>query len=477
MSGAKTDELETRSFVDDLIANAGGRTVRIKVSDLLRLMPGEISGPYYQTLSELNADLDWVESAVALVWGDADTQLRGLYRKSGASGSGSWTRYADPPLAAVALADADQAAQDAASSANSATTKAGEAAASAQTASDASVTATTKASEAAASAQTASDASATATTKAGEAAASATSANDAAITATAKATAAANAQTAAEAARDQTLATFDSFDDRYLGAFAAEPTTDNDGNPLVAGALFYDTSAPGMKVYTGSAWAAAYISSSGVVLAANNLSDLTDTSIARTNLGLGDLAQNKFDDFYLDQAAWNAGLVNKWAFISPPQLAATIDARSGESPVVAASGTVIDFTGIPEGVNEVDILVNGLIFGSPDTLVVQLSKAGAFLTTGYSTVIAVVSSSTGSNTVTSGFGMAASNFNVWGQMDLRRLPGSDIWVGKNGGRRGTADAILGAGRVDLGGTLDGLRVTSVSGAAFAGGSVAIRWRF
>ena len=71
---------------------------------------------------------------------------------------------------------------------------------------------------------------------------------------------AASAQTAAEAARDQTLASFDSFDDRYLGVKTSDPTLDNDGNALVAGALYFNSSSGIMKVYTGSAWVSAYVS-------------------------------------------------------------------------------------------------------------------------------------------------------------------------------------------------------------------------
>ena len=101
---------------------------------------------------------------------------------------------------------------------------------------------------------------------------------------------AASAQTAAEAARDQTLASFDSFDDRYLGAKTSDPTLDNDGNALVAGALYFNSSSGIMKVYTGSAWVAAYVSGTDFLAKANNLSDLQSVSTARTNLGLGTAA-------------------------------------------------------------------------------------------------------------------------------------------------------------------------------------------
>lgn len=111
--------------------------------------------------------------------------------------------------------------------------------------------------------------------------AAATSASNASTSASS----AASAQTAAEAARDQTLASFDSFDDRYLGAKSSDPTLDNDGNALVAGALYFNSTSGVMKVYTGSVWVAAYVSGTDFLAKANNLSDLTNTGTAQTNLG------------------------------------------------------------------------------------------------------------------------------------------------------------------------------------------------
>jgi hypothetical protein len=48
---------------------------------------------------------------------------------------------------------------------------------------------------------------------------------------------------------EQAAASFDSFDDKYLGSKSSDPTQDNDGNPLIDGALFYDTSANKLKIY------------------------------------------------------------------------------------------------------------------------------------------------------------------------------------------------------------------------------------
>ncbi len=49
----------------------------------------------------------------------------------------------------------------------------------------------------------------------------------------------------------------DQFEDQYLGAKTSNPTVDNDGNPLITGALYFNTVANEMRVYTGSTWIAA----------------------------------------------------------------------------------------------------------------------------------------------------------------------------------------------------------------------------
>ena len=148
--------------------------------------------------------------------------------------------------------------------------------------------ASSSATAAAASASAASSSASTASTQATNASNYATAASTSASNASSSASAAAADAASAASALAQTLAAYDNFDDRYLGAKSSDPSLDNDGNALIAGALYFNTVLPGMKVYTGSAWVVAYVSGGGFLSTTNNLSELTATaSTARTNIGLG----------------------------------------------------------------------------------------------------------------------------------------------------------------------------------------------
>jgi len=216
-----------------------------------------------------------------------------IWRGVGGSGDATTDAANEASVASTKAAEAEASATAAASSATSAATSATSASSSASSAS-------TDASAAAASALAAANSETAAATSelnaaASEAAAGISESNAATSETNAQTaqTAAETAQTAAEAAqalteaaKDSTLAAFDSFDDRYLGAKASDPTTDNDGDPLQSGMLYFNTVSGVMNVYDGSAWVAAYVSAAGVLIAANNLSDLTSTTTARSNLGV-----------------------------------------------------------------------------------------------------------------------------------------------------------------------------------------------
>jgi hypothetical protein len=59
---------------------------------------------------------------------------------------------------------------------------------------------------------------------------------------------------AAEAAAVAAAASYDSFDDRYLGSKSTPPTLDNDGNALITGAIYWNSATNAMYAWTGTEW-------------------------------------------------------------------------------------------------------------------------------------------------------------------------------------------------------------------------------
>lgn len=56
------------------------------------------------------------------------------------------------------------------------------------------------------------------------------------------------------ASANAAAASYDSFDDRYLGAKNSDPSTDNDGNALLTGAIYWNTMRNIMRVWNASTW-------------------------------------------------------------------------------------------------------------------------------------------------------------------------------------------------------------------------------
>jgi hypothetical protein len=152
--------------------------------------------------------------------------------------------------ATSAAASATAAATSAASAAASTSAAAASAAAAATSATSASASATAAATSAASAATSASaaavlelNASTSATSAIASASAAATSATSAATSASSAATSASSAAT-----------TYDEFDDRYLGSKSSPPSVDNDGNTLLVGAIYWNSTLGAMYVWSGSTW-------------------------------------------------------------------------------------------------------------------------------------------------------------------------------------------------------------------------------
>ena len=94
-------------------------------------------------------------------------------------------------------------------------------------------------------------------------------AQSAATSASLSALSATNSATSASASATAAAASYDSFDDRYLGSKSSAPSVDNDGNALITGALYWNSTSSLLFIWTGSAWDQAAFSVSGAVTSFN----------------------------------------------------------------------------------------------------------------------------------------------------------------------------------------------------------------
>jgi hypothetical protein len=196
-------------------------------------------------------------NSVATIAGYATSSANSATAAATSATSAATSAGSSETSAIASATSASASASSATAAATSATSAAASATAAATSATSAAASATaaaTSATSAAASATTAANSVATiagyATSSANSATAAATSATSAAASATAASTSAASAATSATSA----AASYDQFDDRYLGSKTSDPTLDNDGNALITGALYFNSVINAMKVYNGSSW-------------------------------------------------------------------------------------------------------------------------------------------------------------------------------------------------------------------------------
>ncbi len=202
--------------------------------------------------------------------------------------------------------------------------------------------AATSAANAATSATSAANSASTATTQATSATNSATSASTSASSASTSATNAATSASNAATSATNAETAYDNFDDRYLGSKSSAPSVDNDGNALLTGALYWNSTSNTMNVWTGSAWTglggssgvssfntrtgAVTLSSSDVTTAltytplnpANNLSEVT-ASTARTNLSVPSTTGSGATGTWNIDVLGNAGTVTNGVYTTGNQ--------------------------------------------------------------------------------------------------------------------------------------------------------------
>ena len=143
-----------------------------------------------------------------------------------------------------------------------------------------------------------------------------------------------------------------------------------------------------------------------------------------------------------------------------------------------ASGTSVDFTGIPSWVKRITVMFRGVSTSSTSDILIRLGTSSGVTTTGYATY----GLRTGSTAVTSGANstvgfavVATAAANVYSGSVIFSALGGDIWTGFGL----LADSAGGNGYIITGGislaaTLDRVRITTVNGTdTFDGGTINI----
>ena len=249
------------------------------------------------------------------------------------------------------LASAISSASGAASSASASSTSASNAATSESNASSSASAASTSASNASTSESNAASSASAASTSASNAATSETNASSSASAASTSASNASTSESNAAVSESNAAASYDSFDDRYLGPKASAPTLDNDSNALIEGALYWHSTENQMYAWDGSAWDGMYFSGdlslyllkSGGVMTGNL--DLDGNSIIFDVDGDSYLQQTADDTvrMYCGSAqsmVWTSSFVESKQALYTPYLYVTIDLDVAGSAQIDTNLTV-----------------------------------------------------------------------------------------------------------------------------------------
>lgn len=162
----------------------------------------------------------------------------------------------------------------------------------------------------------------------------------------------------------------------------------------------------------------------------------------------------------------------------------TVDATGVYGTVTSAtaqattSGTSINFTSIPSWVKKITIMFNEVSLNSTSNFLIQIGS-GSVETTGYISTSNNLDQAGGSSGTSSTAGFVITSTSaaavVSGHYTIT-LVGSNIWIGSGITKQATNQMVFAAGSKTTSGTIDRLRLTTVSGTdTFDAGSVNIMY--
>ena len=148
----------------------------------------------------------------------------------------------------------------------------------------------------------------------------------------------------------------------------------------------------------------------------------------------------------------------------------TVNGRTGavttivSAARVALSGTAYDLTGIPSWAKRVTVMLNNATTSASSPLRFQLGDSGGIETTGYNGATCIYNASTSySGGIDLYNGSSSNGQEVKFTLDLQDSATNTWGVSLVGGFRTVNQVHIGCGSKSLSGTLDRVRITSVSG--------------
>ena len=132
--------------------------------------------------------------------------------------------------------------------------------------------------------------------------------------------------------------------------------------------------------------------------------------------------------------------------------------------VASTSGTSIDFTGIPSWVKRVTVLFTGVSTSGTSNWLVRIGS-GSIQSTGYTSTASYMTTTPSTASDTTGYIWRSDNAtnNISGAMVMYNITGN-TWVETvSGGGNNNNQSYVGGGSVELSGTLDRVRITTVGG--------------
>ena len=328
------------------------------------------------------------------------------------------------------------------------------------------------------------------------------SVTDQVVLATAAANAAAISAVAAEAA-------LDTFDDIWLGAKAVEPVLDNDGDPLVTGALYFNIVTNYLYIYDGGWLVVSTSADAAAILAARepyllSRANHTGTQAISTVAGLQTALDSKQATLI---SGTNIKTVNGASLLGggnlavavTPATAAEAAARVVTTPVITpanfsdanivtgvlaptTAGTAIDFTGIPSWAKRINLMFNTVSTNGTADLVIRLQGSGAVETAGYNGSAGYNGNAvpTGGVAHTTGFRLSAvsniATYTYSGKITLELMDATtNLWCAM--GLLTSTDGRLFpmSGTKALTGALTTVRLTTTGADTFDLGSINISW--